>query len=340
MLLHKNKRLRSAYLCSGFLILIFFVFSGYRLLAHIYRDTQRSNTCDTVWLGLHTPDPARRILTVHVVVAYCKAPLRWLTQEMEKIQAHPHITVTQVLVFTKCGLQPRAAPPGAILKTLDNVGRCDHTYAYHMSDLIRKESTLDPDVVLYLKDTRLIHQQAKFSPLHTMILQAGSEVGFACGLIPSIRYADYLTYGSFSAWHHTETLLTLKKTSYVNKYRDGTSSQKEPFQSHMHNMKDWMETSLKMEPPTQTIVPVCYGGMFATNARRIRQHEAELFDRLVSSLSRGDNVEEGHYAERLWATLLSAPLDNAMLENITKASQGFLDINHFGMLGALYSCKS
>ena len=58
----------------------------------------------------------------------------------------------------------------------------------------------------------------------------------------------------------------------------------------------------------QTVVPVCYGGVFLTTYSQIANPPPGVWEQLEQSLSRDDNIEEGHYAERSWAALLSTPL--------------------------------
>jgi len=57
-----------------------------------------------------------------------------------------------------------------------------------------------------------------------------------------------------------------------------------------------------------TFVPICYCGSFLTQVRQIRRAPIDDWSLLLQALSRGDNIEEGHYMERLWAALLSDPL--------------------------------
>ena len=52
-------------------------------------------------------------------------------------------------IYSKCGNEVKGAPAGATVITLPNVGRVDHSYAYHLANL-----PLDTDpgeVVLFLK---------------------------------------------------------------------------------------------------------------------------------------------------------------------------------------------
>ena len=54
--------------------------------------------------------------------------------------------------------------------------------------------------------------------------------------------------------------------------------------------------------------PVCYGGGFSALADGVRQLPLSAWEGLRDALVRGDNIEEGHYAERLWAVLLAPRL--------------------------------
>ena len=57
----------------------------------------------------------------------------------------------------------------------------------------------------------------------------------------------------------------------------------------------------------QPIWPVCYCGGFAFRAAAALQHPQDAWARLDDALSRDNNIEEGHFAERLWAPLLTDP---------------------------------
>merc|ERR1711953_1494500 len=67
-------------------------------------------------------------------------------------------------------------------------------------------------------------------------------------------------------------------------------------------------------PPTllnrgwQDFWPVCYGGGFAATREAVLGVPLDMWSRLMASLSRGDNIEEGHFMERSWAGLLTQRL--------------------------------
>ena len=66
-----------------------------------------------------------------------------------------------------------------------------------------------------------------------------------------------------------------------------------------------------------TYVPICYGGMFLSSIRSIVDSPVQDWAPIVDSLSRGDNIEEGHYMERSWAALLSRPFTQKEKDGIT-----------------------
>ena len=65
---------------------------------------------------------------------------------------------------------------------------------------------------------------------------------------------------------------------------------------------------------------MCYGGNFAAAKRNIERVGRKSWENLRQSLARADNLEEGHYAERAWAGLLSPPLPPAAEEALRSAA--------------------
>ena len=70
----------------------------------------------------------------------------------------------------------------------------------------------------------------------------------------------------------------------------------------------------------QWMLPVCYGGSFATTRRQVKQVQRDLWWRIERSLERGDNIEESHYMERMWAALLAARLNAPSQERLLCAT--------------------
>ena len=54
--------------------------------------------------------------------------------------------ITRIYIISKCKEQPLGAPEGAIVQTLSNVGRCNHTYAYFFTEILPQEVGVDSSV--------------------------------------------------------------------------------------------------------------------------------------------------------------------------------------------------
>ena len=113
-----------------------------------------------------------------------------------------------------------------------------------------------------------------------------------------------------SPYHETKLLERFAINSYSGKdpqrYKSMSGSEPVPFKSTHRNLGEWAKSVpfvLNAE-----IVPVCYGGSFAATTVSITKHPKLVWQQITKSLSRGNNIEEGHFAERSWAALLSKPL--------------------------------
>lgn len=72
-------------------------------------------------------------------------------------------------------------------------------------------------------------------------------------------------------------------------------------------------------------IPVCYGGAFAFLGASAKMHSRQSFARLRNMLARADNLEEGHYQERLWMYVLfpEPPLTREESAALARKVNGF-----------------
>jgi hypothetical protein len=71
------------------------------------------------------------------------------------------------------------------------------------------------------------------------------------------------------------------------------------------------------------LVPVCFGGIFMTRWGQLSSIDSPIknWSVIAKGLSRGDNIEEGHYMERWWADILSwSSYSSWLLANTTSTS--------------------
>jgi len=216
-----------------------------------------------------------------LVISHCHEDMLWMQSLLEGFE------INDVTIYSKCNVAINGyVPPGAKVIELPNYGRCDHSYAHFMTNM-KEEDNTDNHYVLFLKASRRIHQGG-MTPrsLHDMI-RIASHHGFSCEL----KHAENL----LSHYHFTSQVTTYAITHY----------RRQMIKSPYENMGSWLD-NLEIDMPTP-IMPVCYGGVFVVKASQIFNKTNEL-QKIEESLKRGDNIEEGHFAERVWAGLLSYPL--------------------------------
>ena len=164
------------------------------------------------------------------------------------------------------------------------------------------------DQVLFIKDHdnsyRDFDQRRSFSEMRNRT----AHRGFSC--------ESYLTK------HPLPRFSTRVLTNYADKQSLGNFAMKiyrsahnsppvdaAPFLATFRPMSLWTENMhVNASYSTEGIVEVCLGGVFMSSIERIENAPIGNWTTIVESLSRGDNIEEGHYMERLWGPLLAPPV--------------------------------
>ena len=237
---------------------------------------------------------------------------------------------------------------------LPNRGRCDHTYAHHMATMYGRLSSL----TIFIKDTSFKRGWTILKKRqHTLELMAtqASRAGFSCRLV---RRAEHGM--QFSIWHLFEVLAEYQVGKYVTLHDQANTTINQPrptFPSPIRPMGNWLQQSgvfsfahsgimpdVKssfQQLITQSLWPVCYGGGFAAARNQICRWPQQMWQRLTDALTRGDSIEEGHYAERLWAALLAQPLSHQTAHALVCAAND--QIRQYDrtrqMMGLLHLCN-
>eukprot|EP00804_Cyclotella_cryptica_P022621 CCRYP_009500-RA/>CCRYP_009500-RA protein AED:0.28 eAED:0.28 QI:1468/1/1/1/0.6/0.5/6/139/1106 len=295
-------------------------------------DCPYDNVCGGLWKGNGQidEDETDRDVRIHLVVSHCKSSLDWMQQFVEGF------AIDSIHIITKCDYPVVGALDSATILKMPNVGRCDHTYAWFMANLLPRLAPEDDEensVIVFLKDDisyENMHQFGEWSELRHLTQMAASNHGFACG-ITSLNVTFSQSHFSLSAFHKTETLQEFAMATYQRNLK-GYLLDPTEFKSPFNSLGLWWD-SLGIES-TGDLTPVCYGGVFAASVRNIRRHTTEFWDAIETALSRGNNIQEGHYAERTWALLLSTPLQDFQVDALMEHSDGVY-INMSSMHGAL-----
>ena len=236
---------------------------------------------------------------VSLVISHCDKSVGWIFDDF----IPKNFTLKNVTIYTKCGNDVEGAPENTTIIKLPNIGRCDHTYAYHLNQL--NTTALSKDhILLFLKDNN--YQVATGGTNMTELLKTAYINGFSCLNAwhpkerPKIKVCP-----KFSSYFTTESLVKaiMPKAYSREEHRDKTAG----FFSQYYNLGHWLE-SLNLTLPTP-LTPVCFGGQFATTSSQIEKLKSK-WGNIEKGLSRADNIEESHFTERMWAGLLSKRLSD------------------------------
>lgn len=287
-------------------------------------DCTEDTNCGGLWtaaqpsiLDKKVIDSIKREVRIIAIVSHCLHDLFWLKNFTSTF------TINEYIIVTKCATEVIGAPEGSTIIILPNIGRCDHTYAYFISNL---ESTRDYDMAIFLKDDRSeenINIKGMWRSLSDMVKLAFTN-GFACGMNPTFSVE---LGSSLSAYHVSFLLKQFSLHSYSNRLHVyGETLMKSDFSSEFHNLGEWL-SYVGAHFPDSLLTEVCYGGTFLVTRDQILAVDAKTFQNIEVSLSRGNNIQEGHYAERSWAGILSRPLSKIWEEAVLNFSDGFANIS-------------
>ena len=283
-------------------------------------DCEEDTLCGQFWKGGEkslVPSLSIEREKIVIVVSHCLHDLYWL----ENLTRGTHIS--QLFVFSKCGADVLGLPFWDSIRIirLQNVGRCDHSYAHFIANL---GSSTDYDTVFFLKDDRTdesIHCDGQWRSV-TSMLKTAARKGFACGMRPS--HSKEIS-ADLSAYHVSTILKSFSMFSYSNRAVLYSNLSQSRFESPFHNLGEWLHFIGGALP--EPLSEVCYGGTFAARKSSITSQNIRIWKNIEKSLSRGNSIQEGHYAERIWAGLLSRPADLTKVHALLDYSNGVANIS-------------
>ncbi|KAL1521322.1 hypothetical protein AB1Y20_020989 [Prymnesium parvum] len=308
--------------------------------------------------------------SAELVIAHCAYSLNWVPGYVAEIEASGLLQVVRVVIYSKCGRRPSLVNISSpvLLRTLPNVGRNDHTYAHHLAteyDCLPSVSFFlkDRNVGGWLL-------KEQFTPAREMAeltMRSGFTCGFRSRRASSASFsvfANLSVLGQFKMAHHYLTKHSRKRRPMPADFaancshwdagsgehgrrwlgfrsRNCTewgnfSALSHAFQSKTKPLAQWMNVSgifprEHLEALTsQGLWYVCFGGAFAVQRSRIALWPVSTWRGLSDALSRADNLEEGHYAERTWGALLGPRL--ASDERLALIASARFGIGIYGLL--------
>jgi hypothetical protein len=290
---------------------------------HLEHDKAPGRTNSLLPETVNDPTTARESAGLHVVVSHCRCSVGWI---FDQYLPTLNKTVKSATIYSKCGATPENAPAWALIVDLPNVGRCDHSYAYWINQVVSDwnvhghssisrlsgNSTILPqDRVVFLKDTNNTYRRTRSRqdaevPLGEMWNQT-LRTGYSCGSRVIWR-AGFRSAVPTNVLHF-DTLASFAKDSYISPAdsRNNKLSERslDIFPAVYRPLSNWTQQylNLSLEPPG--LIHACFGGVFMTTVESMLKAPVKNWEAVVSSLSRGDNIEEGHYMERMWPAILA-----------------------------------
>lgn len=222
--------------------------------------------------------------TIDLVISRYNEDLEWTVQE-------PYINY-KYIVYNK-------GPNDRFNKTnvkkiinVKNVGRCDHTYLYH---IITNYNNLG-DIVIFLPGSiDLFYKNLISQKLFDLIENEGKAyfLGFKINNLKRDKY-DF-TLDNYVA-------------SYGPNFNENRESKLLPASPRPYGK--WFEKKFG----NIIVKQHCYLGIFSIDKRDIIQHPKSYYKSLIKDVETHSNPEAGHYFERSWAAVFH-PLNHTVYKN-------------------------
>jgi hypothetical protein len=166
---------------------------------------------------------------------------------------------------------------------LPNVGRCDHTYLYH---IVANYDKLSNIVVFFPGSVNMSHKLVKAHKILNNIIASNYEKAFFVG--------SYHNSIKNDLYHFT---IDKYQCSYSENYNKNNESRL--YKCRIRPFGNWYNYFFG-----NTVAHwVTYGGLFCVDKRDIIQHPIERYENLRNVVRVHSNPEAGHYIERSWGAI-------------------------------------
>jgi len=167
-----------------------------------------------------------------------------------------------------------------IIKKLPNIGRIDHTITYHILETWDNPA----DILVSLPGSIM------------MCRMKGAYLNY---IMKNLKHVKTKYNGFYSPRFH---VVSPRFNYFIDDYQaEGKCNRNNnPFiKSEYPDFVTWKNAIIDQVP----IKFVSMRGMFSVCKENIKHIDKDVYERLLGSLSVGDNIENGHFAERIWAHL-------------------------------------
>jgi hypothetical protein len=213
---------------------------------------------------------------IQIVIARYNEDLEWLKEE--PFDKYP------ILLYNKGPNEDfYHAPNIENILTVKNVGRCDHTYLYH---IIENYNNL-ADITIFLPGSA--NMEHKLPKAKTQILEC-------------VKHKNTVFIkGSSHENGVLKELYDFQLDNYVSAYEKNRHNEEKLLLAEIRPFGKWYEARF----PDIHITQVSYSGILGISKKHILQHPKSYYENLVRELSTHSNPEVGHYFERSWAAIFT-----------------------------------
>ena len=211
----------------------------------------------------------------NIVIARYNENLKWLL-EINDDQFN-------IIVYNKGINDNFVKLPNMTIINLDNVGRCDHTYLYHV---INSYNNL-ADITIFLPGSgNLDYKLSKIKNLIMLVKKYNSSI-----ILPD-EYHDNGVKDVFYDFTLDEWVTSHIDNKDLNPECNLELSEIRPFGKWFEHYFNDIKIHIVMQR-----------GIFSVDKRDILQHPKEYYENLIKQLSNSSNPEAGHYFERAWCAV-------------------------------------
>lgn len=239
-------------------------------------------------------------------------------EDLSFIASLPWSELDAIYVYTKTddirNLVFPAGVPNVIVIPLPNVGRCDHTYLYH---IIKRYDNLAAVTIFLPGSCTLPEKLPQMQYTMHMAIKERDSIFFAiCPSGPGVDYRKELKNFQLDEW----------KSTHKDNDRNHPEAKLEP--CVIRPFGDWYKQTIGNEPLSFLVLR----GIFAVSKEHVHNRPIEFYQKLIGFVSAHSNPEAGHYIERSWSTVFM-PYPKSRVKQVDAMHRPFLLHNTYLQTG-------
>ena len=226
------------------------------------------------------------MLNIDLVIAYYKEDLDWL-------ENYKNIDFRNIFIYNKGPLEIPNINRSFIEIKLNNIGKCDHTYLYH---IINNYNNLADVTIFTTGSVSIPYKTEQFNIILENSISTMDSVFWALDInIESVRDNQYnFTLDEYNSTHENNKNIN-KEDNII-------------MPSEIRPFGVWYDTYF----PHINIKRINYRGIFSVSKKHILQHELLYYKKLINLFPNHPNPEVGHYFERSWLAVFH-PIPNSCI---------------------------